>query len=74
MELAHSRALVAIGELGSFSKAGARLHLSPPAIFAQIQLLERELGEKLYRRNGRKLELTPAGCDRALSSPDAGSR
>jgi DNA-binding transcriptional LysR family regulator len=62
MELAHSRALVAIGELGSFSKAGARLHLSPPAIFAQIQLLERELGEKLYRRNGRKLELTPAGC------------
>lgn len=61
MELAHSRALIAIGELASFSKAGERLHLSPPAVFAQIQLLERELGEKLYERTGRKLVLTPAG-------------
>jgi len=61
LELAHARALIAIGELGTFSKAGERLHLSPPAIFAQIHQMEGELGEKLYERSGRKLVLTPAG-------------
>jgi DNA-binding transcriptional LysR family regulator len=61
LELAHSRALIAVGELGSFSKAGERLHLSPPAVFAQIHQLETELGEKLYERAGRKLVLTPSG-------------
>jgi DNA-binding transcriptional LysR family regulator len=61
VELAHSRALIAVGELGSFNKAGERLHLSPPAVFAQIHQLEVELGEKLYERAGRKLALTPSG-------------
>ncbi|HWD00358.1 MAG TPA: LysR family transcriptional regulator [Candidatus Sulfopaludibacter sp.] len=61
MELAHSRSLIAIGELGSFSKAAERLHLSPPAVFAQVHQLETEVGEKLYERAGRKLVLTPAG-------------
>jgi DNA-binding transcriptional LysR family regulator len=61
LELAHSQALIAIGELGSFNKAGERLHLSPPAVFAQVRQLEAELGEKLYDRAGRKLVLTPAG-------------
>ncbi len=61
MELSHSRALIAIGELGSFSKAGERMHLSPPAVFAQIHQLEAELGEKLYERTGRSLALTPTG-------------
>lgn len=61
MEFAHTRALIALGELASFSKAGERLHLSPPAVFAQIRQLEVELGEKLYARAGRKLVLTPAG-------------
>jgi DNA-binding transcriptional LysR family regulator len=61
MELNHSRALIAIGELSSFSKAGERLNLSPPAVFAQVHQLEAELGEKLYERSGRKLVLTPAG-------------
>jgi len=61
MELAQARALVAVGDLGSFSKAGQRLHLSPPAIFAQVHQLETELTEKLYERSGRKLVLTPAG-------------
>jgi DNA-binding transcriptional LysR family regulator len=61
VELAHSRALIAVGELSSFSKAAERLNLSPPAVFAQIHQLEQELGEKLYVRAGRKLVLTPAG-------------
>ncbi len=47
--------------MGSFSRAAERLHLSPPAVFAQIHQLENEVGEKLYERAGRKLVLTPAG-------------
>ena len=61
MEFSQTRALVALGELASFRKAGERLHLSPPAVFAQIQQLEAEVGEKLYQRAGRNLELTSAG-------------
>src|SRR5260370_28690761 len=37
------------------------MHLSPPAVFAQIHQLEAELGEKLYERTGRSLALTPTG-------------
>ena len=76
MEFAQSRALIAIGELSSFRKAGERLNLSPPAVFAQIHQLESDLGEKLYQRNGRKLVLTPAGrmlldyCRRLVSTHD----
>jgi DNA-binding transcriptional LysR family regulator len=61
LELSHSRALLAVGELSSFSKAAERLNLSPPAVFAQIHQLEQEMGEKLYQRAGRGLVLTPAG-------------
>ncbi len=76
MEFAQSRALIAIGELASFRKAGERLHLSPPAVFAQIHQLESDLGEKLYLRSGRKLVLTPAGrvlvdyCRRLVTTHD----
>jgi DNA-binding transcriptional LysR family regulator len=72
LELSQTKALVAIGELSSFQKAGERLNLSPPAVFAELRKLEQELGEKLYQRVGRKLVLTPAGrllkdyCQRLL--------
>ncbi|MEO8026313.1 MAG: LysR family transcriptional regulator [Bryobacteraceae bacterium] len=61
MEFSQARALLAVAELSSFKKAGERLHLSPPAIFAQVHQMESELGEKLYERKGRGLALTPAG-------------
>ena len=61
MELSQLRALIAIAELGNFGKAGARLHLSPPAVFEQIRRLESDVAEKLYERAGRKLAMTEAG-------------
>jgi len=61
MELSQLRAIIALGELASFSKAGEYLHLSPPAVFGQIRQLEDELGQKLYERIGRRLHLTDAG-------------
>jgi len=46
---------------GSIQKAGDELRVSPPAISAQLKLLEEQLGEKLFTRAGRRLVLTETG-------------
>jgi DNA-binding transcriptional LysR family regulator len=61
LELTHLRALIGIGELANFRKAGEHLNLSAPAVFEQVRLLEQHVGQKLYERAGRKLVLTEAG-------------
>ncbi len=61
MDLPQLRAILALRELASFAKAGEHLHLSPPAVFGQIRQLEEELGEKLYERLGKRLQLTATG-------------
>lgn len=45
----------------NFVRAGARLHLSQPAVHLQVRKLEAELGVALYQRRGRTLELTAEG-------------
>ena len=61
MELSHLRALVALSETTNFVRASNKLHLSPPAVFAQIHQLEEEVGGKIYERAGKSLVLTVAG-------------
>ncbi|MCA9609289.1 MAG: transcriptional activator NhaR [Myxococcales bacterium] len=51
---------VAVRE-GSITAAAAKLRLSQPTVSAQIRSLEEALGEKLFRRTGRDLELTEIG-------------
>jgi LysR family transcriptional activator of nhaA len=46
---------------GSISQAGKQLRLAQPTISAQLHSLEDQLGEKLFQRSGRKLELTEIG-------------
>lgn len=46
---------------GSVARAAERLGLSHPTVSAQIHRLERALGEKLLRREGRRLVLTDVG-------------
>jgi LysR family transcriptional activator of nhaA len=46
---------------GGVVKAGAQLHTTPQTLSAQIKLLEDRLGRKLFRKLGRKLELTDDG-------------
>jgi DNA-binding transcriptional LysR family regulator len=45
----------------SFTKAAAELFLTQSAISRQIQTLEEQLGVKLFRREARRLTLTPEG-------------
>jgi len=61
MDLRQLEIIRAIAETGSFTRAGARLHVSQSAISRQILLLEEELKEPLFLRFGRQVQITPAG-------------
>ena len=54
---------VAVAERLSFSAAAERLGVSQSAVSRQVQLMEHELGLRLFDRAGRKVFLTPAGRD-----------
>ena len=61
MELSQLRSFLAVTESQSFTRASERLNLSQPSLSQQIINLERELGQKLFHRLGRKAVLTEAG-------------
>jgi len=61
LELRHLTSFIAVAERKSFVHAAEHLHLSQPAVTAQIQRLEEELGVQLLDRNRRSVRLTPAG-------------
>jgi LysR family hydrogen peroxide-inducible transcriptional activator len=70
MELHQLRYFVAVAQLGNFSRAAERCHVSQPSLSQQILKLERRIGQPLFSRLGRKTVLTDAGrllLDRALS-------
>ena len=46
---------------GTIARAGEKLHLGQPAISTQLRRLEVSLGQKLFQKSGRKLELTEQG-------------
>lgn len=50
-----------VAETLNFSKAAKELYISPQSLNKQIILLEKELGESLFDRTTRKVELTPFG-------------
>lgn len=50
-----------VAKAGSIVRAAERLHLTPQTISGQIGELERSLGSDLFRRIGRRLDLTAAG-------------
>lgn len=52
---------LAVSELGSLSRAAARLHLTQPALSRHIKALEQELGCPLFERTGRGMRATQAG-------------
>jgi LysR family transcriptional regulator, transcriptional activator of nhaA len=50
-----------ITKSGGVAKAGEQLHVTPQSISGQMRLLEAAIGQPLWRRAGRKLELTDTG-------------
>lgn len=77
MDLDRVRAFLAAAEAGSFTKAGASLHLSQSAVSRQVAALEADLGAPLFHRHARGLLLTEPGdtlrraARSALASLDA---
>jgi LysR family transcriptional regulator, putative pyruvate carboxylase regulator len=55
------RAFCQVARLGSVSRAAEALFLSQPAVTLQLQALERDLGQPLLERIGRRLSLTREG-------------
>src|SRR5439155_24661686 len=61
MELYQLRGFAAVAECGHLTRAAERLHLSQPALSAQIKALEDELGVHLFERGPSGMALTAAG-------------
>jgi DNA-binding transcriptional LysR family regulator len=61
MELYQLRSFATVAELGHLTRAAERLHISQPAVSAQIKALEDELGVVLFERVSSGMVLTSAG-------------
>jgi LysR family transcriptional activator of nhaA len=57
----HLHYLWMVAKAGGVARAAERLHVTPQSISGQLRLLEDSLGGSLFRKAGRKLELTDAG-------------
>jgi DNA-binding transcriptional LysR family regulator len=60
-DLRRLRQFIAIAESGSITAAAAALHISQQALSSSMQQLDKDLNARLFRREGRRLTLTPAG-------------
>jgi LysR family transcriptional activator of nhaA len=58
-----------VAKTGAINRAAEKLHLTPQTLSGQISTFEARLGVTLFRRTGRRLELTDAGRT-ALSYAD----
>ena len=70
MELTQLRYVLQLASTSNFSKAADRLYITQPALSQQINVLEEELGLKLFRRTTRKVTLTEAGEEFVLGAQE----
>lgn len=61
MSFEQVRAFVSVVDCGSISAAARRLRVSQPPLSRSLRALEEELGERLFERSARGVELTEAG-------------
>lgn len=62
IDLAELETFMAVAELGSFSLAAQRMHVTQPSVTGRVQRLEAALGTTLLVRTTRKVETTAAGA------------
>lgn len=61
MNIESLKTFIALAEVGNFKKAAQQLFVVQSTVSARIQELENLLGQKLFIRSGKGLELTSAG-------------
>jgi DNA-binding transcriptional LysR family regulator len=61
LDPAHLRSFLAIVRYGGYHRAADALHLTQPAVSRHMRRLEEQLGQPLFVRRGRGVELTPYG-------------
>ena len=50
-----------VAKLGSFHAAASKMHLTQAAISGRMASLEKDLGQKVFERQGRQMRLNSAG-------------
>lgn len=61
MDIKQLRALLAVAETGSVTRAAETLHIVQPAVSRHLKLLEEDIGTALFDRGRYGMELTEAG-------------
>jgi DNA-binding transcriptional LysR family regulator len=61
VEIRHARVVAMVSELGSISKAAAKLKLPQPSLTAQLRRIERAVGGDLFLRSSAGVTPTPLG-------------
>ncbi len=80
MELTPLKTFLVVADLGHVTRAAHALHLTQPAVSAQLAKLEDEVGERLFDRTPKGVVLTQAGLlfrqfvEDGLGRIDAGRR
>jgi len=74
MDLDLLPAFVAFADSLNFTRAAEALHLSQPAVHVQVRKLQDSVGVPLYRRIGRRIELTGPGEELARFGRETADR